>query len=93
MILQDFTLIKASCHRSYGPLGTAGPTGSFVPMVFLLVFIAGLGCGYLAREVISRRRRSRERSRRYLSEMDETPPSTERRLQPLTETEMPPSAR
>jgi hypothetical protein len=61
-------------------------------MAFLLVFIAGLGCGYLAREVISRRRRSRERRRRYLSEMDAAPASAERRLQPLTEKEMPPSA-
>jgi hypothetical protein len=52
---------------------------------FLITFIAELGCGYLVRELISRSRRSRERSRRYSSEMDAGPASVERRLEPLTE--------
>jgi hypothetical protein len=54
-------------------------------MALLITFIAGLGCGYLVRELISRSRRSRERSRRYSSEMDAGPASVERRLEPLTE--------
>jgi len=55
-----------------------------------VTFIAGFGSGFLVREVISRRRRLRERRRRYsLSEMDRV--SVRRRLEPLAENEVPPS--
>ena len=62
-------------------------------MGYLVFFLGGFSCGFLVREFISRRRRSHERSRRYSSEMDAGPAPVERRLEPLTEKEIPPFGR
>jgi hypothetical protein len=34
-------------------------------MTFILIFLAGFGCGYGVREVVSRRRHAAERARYY----------------------------
>jgi hypothetical protein len=58
-------------------------------MGYLIVFIAGIACGYFIREQISRSRRASERKRRYSSEINTEASPDDRRLQPLTEKEGP----
>jgi hypothetical protein len=58
-------------------------------MGYLIIFVIGIGCGYFIREQISRRRRASERKRRYSAEIDAGPSPDDRRLQPVTEREIP----
>jgi hypothetical protein len=58
-------------------------------LLALICLIVGFSSGFLVRELISRRRRERERRRYSVSEIEKAPVSFERRLEPLGENEKP----